>query len=402
MKQGMSWIIHLLIVCMILILPIAIACSYNQNCKTEAESACFLGNENYYFYVYGSHKCPHCKAVIEFLNSTYGKEHLYFCDMDTNITCYQKFLELYSAGVPGYIPAVFIVYNCTVAAVLIGECEDRTFIDRLMQVNKNNSVPIYFAGQNYYGELVIDNHMKFINEFLRYNGYCAVNLQQTNSGSNIKVVRHYDLAHIIVPLIILSLLDSVNPCTLTLYFSFIITLLAAKKKVFGPSIIFISIIYLGYLGLGLGFKTLAGVLPHKLLLILALLFGIYNIIDAGRRYGRGFECRLCDKFNVTVKIMRNPYTAAILLSIISVTVLLPCTSGPLMVFASIIKDYPLYISIPAFMIYNMFFISPMLILWFVAVVLNKKRSIADFLAEKSAVIEFLAGALLVMIALYYL
>lgn len=401
MMKNLVLIIFLIFICLSIMLSSNIINGIERQVISRDKLSNSLTSDNYYFYVYGLHTCLHCRAMIKFLNETYGSEHLYFCDLNTNTTCYQKFIKLTNAGLPGYVPTVFIVYNCTVTAVLIGEYEDKSFINQFMKTNMNKTIPIYVVGQGYMGDLIIKDHISFINTYLKYDGYCFMN-NQAKGSTSVEVVKHYEISQLIVPLIILSLIDSVNPCTLTLYFSFIITLLATGRKVFGPSIVFILIIYAGYLAMGLGFKTIAQILPYKILLIIALILGIYYIIDAGRRYKREMECRLCNRLDITKRVIKNPYITAALLSLLSVTVLLPCTSGPLMIFASIIRDYPLYISIPALMIYNLFFITPLIIIWIITTLLNKKRAVADFLIDKSAIIEFFSGIALILIALYYL
>ncbi len=365
----------------------------------------------FYFYVYGDHECPHCRAMISFLNKTYGSEHVFFCDLRSNKTCVNKLEKLYNLTHQEfllYIPQTYIVYNCTVSALVIGEAENKAFLESLFKTNTGNKIPVYM-GEEHIANIVVKNPREFLKEYVNYNNVCFRNISTTtaasitpNNGSGIEVIKKYDLIQVLPSLIFLALIDSINPCTITLYFSFLLTLLSAKRRIIGPAILFLIVIFVGYYMIAFGFKLLSQYIPTTILLGIAIAVGLYNIIDAGRNYSKGIKCTWCEKIGVFDKVLKSPYIAALILSLISVTVLLPCTSGPLLVFITMIKDYPLYLALPLLIIYNMIFISPLLIIFIASYMLGKQEKIANYIMNNAQVIEFIAGILIILIAFYLL
>ena len=366
-------------------------------------------NVIFYFYIYGQHECPYCRAMRDFLTKTYGSEHVFFCDISSNETCRDKLYRLYALThkpIFFYVPQTYIVYNCTVTVLIIGEVEDKEFLESFFRTNIDNKIPIYeryYTGVKYAGNLVVKDQKEFLKEYVNYNNICFRNMTTASSkNSGIEVTLNYSLTQILPSLIFLALIDSVNPCTITLYFSFILTLLSARKKIVGPAILFLIVVFIGYYMIAFGFKLLSQFIPKRILLAIAIVVGLYNIIDAGRNYSKGIKCTWCEKIGVFDKVLKSPYIAALTLSLISVTVLLPCTSGPLLVFITMIKDYPLYLTLPLLIIYNIIFISPLLIIFIASYMLGKQEKIANYIMNHAQVIEFIAGILIILIAFYLL
>ncbi len=369
-------------------------------------------NVVFYFYIYGDHECPHCHAMWRFLNKTYGSDHVFFCDLRSNKTCVDKLGKLYSLTHQEfllYVPQTYIVYNCTVSALIIGEAEDKEFLESLFKTNTGNKIPVYM-GEEHIANIVVKDQKEFLKEYVNYNNICFRNISTTtttttttpSNSSGIEVIRNYSLTQVLPSLIFLALIDSVNPCTITLYFSFLLTLLSAKRKIIGPAILFLIVIFTGYYMIAFGFKLLSQYIPTTILLGIAIAVGLYNIIDAGRNYSKGIKCTWCEKIGVFDKVLKSPYIAAFILSLISVTVLLPCTSGPLLVFITMIKDYPLYLALPLLVIYNVIFISPLLIIFIASYMLGKQEKIANYIMNHAQIIEFIAGILIILIAFYLL
>ena len=150
--------------------------------------------------------------------------------------------------------------------------------------------------------------------------------------------------------------------------------------------------------IGVGFRLLASYIPSKVLLGLALIVGFYNIYDASRSASKGFKCEVCDRFSIVDRVLKNPYLAALILSGVSVTILLPCTSGPLLVFVSLIHDYPLYLSLAALIVYTLIFSLPLIIILITGFIMGKREAIANYLTDHAAIVEFLAGFLIILFA----
>jgi len=206
---------------------------------------------------------------------------------------------------------------------------------------------------------------------------------------------------ILPSLIILSLLDSINPCTFTMYFSFLVSCLTGKRDV-KPPILFIIIIYLGYLLFAYGLLKLLYFIPPHIFLLLALFIGIYMVVKSSREKTISFKCEWCERLGFISKYLANRYVLAITLSLISVFILLPCTAGPLFAFLGVLKTHSESIHLPALLIYNIIFISPLLLMFIMVFSLGREKRIAKWLKNNANALEFTSGFLLVFIALILL
>ncbi len=373
-------------------------------------------NVIYYFYIYGSPYCPHCHAMYEYLNKTYGSEHVYFCDVVNNDACAKLFNDFVEIKMTQWVPTIFVVYNDTVSAVIIGEYKDKEFLDKLLYTNTHNTVPVYgpgLSGMRIYGYLVINgSHKDFISKYLCMKPYCRasnigadveINYIPYEEATNVnnEMVTEYSkpsIIEVLPALLVLGLLDSINPCTLSIYFSFVLTCIAGKRSV-GPPILFIFVIYTGYLLLGYVLLIISSIVPPQVFIVLALIMGIYTIIRAGRSKMPSFKCEWCEKLGFINKVMGSKYLLALILSLFSVFVLLPCTAGPLAAFIGILHGYPWYIRIPSLLLYNLVFILPLILVFIASYYLGKEKRIAEWLRNNGDALEFIVGFLLTLIAL---
>ncbi|MET1160518.1 MAG: hypothetical protein ABWW65_06105 [Thermoprotei archaeon] len=379
-------------------------------------------NAEYYFYIYGTHTCPHCRAMESFLTNVYGDEHVFFCEVQGNTACNSKFLELASVGLPAAVPQTFIVYNCTVSALVIGEYRDKTVFDKLLQVNNNTLIPVYVPGYTkleLYGYLKLENgnHLDFINYYLNTSKYCViegiitkplvkfVEREELESVENATAVSPGStglvsiLVSILPALLVLALLDSVNPCTITMYFTFTVSCISSSRKSWGPPVLFMAIIYIGYLLLALGLLYIASYIPKQVFALLALVIGIYTILSSGKAHTPEFKCTWCEKMGRVSSFLSSKYVLAGFLALFSVVFLLPCTAGPLLLFIAVLRDYPNNIYIPALLLYNAIFILPLILVFTMIYFMGREKRIANWLKKHSDVLEFLVGFLLVLIAL---
>ena len=139
----------------------------------------------YYFYLYGTHNCPHCRAMEDFLTREYGEDHLYFCDVTVDEECSDKLASLVQAtgeGILNYVPQIYVVYNCTVTALVIGEVRDREFLESFLETNTGSEVPLYL-GRNHVANLVIRDHKSFIQVYLNYGNLCSAGVGETSTTS---------------------------------------------------------------------------------------------------------------------------------------------------------------------------------------------------------------------------
>jgi len=378
---------------------------------THAQTLSNSDSDNYYFYIYGTHDCPHCNAMEKFLVENFGREKVFFCDVEANTTCRNKFIELINMGLSGNVPTIFIVYDYNISAVIIGEYEKLEDINNLLKPNNSSKIPVYvvkesgLTGDSYlelYGYLELNTkHVYFIANYLCCDQYCS-SLINANESSNVvpkfvltKAIGFFD---ILLSLFVLALIDSINPCTLVLYFSFI-SMCLIERKTIGPPLVFLIIIYFGYLLFALLLFRIAVYVPAHLFIILAFIIGMYNIFSSGReKRSSVFKCSWCEKLSKISKLLQNKYMLALVLSTFSVVVLLPCTSGPLLLFISLLRNSSWEIFYPAILLYNVVFLSPMIILYVATIYLGREKKIALWLKNNSQVLEFLSGVLLLLVA----
>ena len=365
----------------------------------------------YYFYIYGENTCPHCIAMHEFLEKTYGKEHVIFCNIlpeTENNPCFKKLEDFSNTGLVLGVPFIIVVYNDTASAIVIGEYENKTFFDSLLHTNPTDKIPVYTGGViiGYINASRLGQH-GFVEYYAPYHPpgtptTCPITTSRTGGGiewtptNKSGQMATMGLSEILGLLVFLALLDSVNPCTLTLYGLFLLGELAMKKRVIGPGLLFIAIVYLGYLAIGFGLFYLAMYIPQKILGILAIILGAYNILDVIRG-GEQFKCSVCDKLSRLGKAMGNPYVMALVLSLISVSVLLPCTSGPLIAFIAVLKTSRPALADILLPIYVAIFSLPLIIIYVVLGVMGKKGLLEKIPSRVLRSVQLITSLVIIMI-----
>jgi len=136
-----------------------------------------------YFFIYGQHSCPHCRATTNFLSTTYGPNMVYFCDLEVSDRCRRLFLDFTKPGITYYVPTTFVVYNGTVSGMVVGELTNKGIVDSLMVVNTDTRIPVYYvtgSGLNRVGYIVFNGtHRDFIEKYLNPSGTTDVDLNIT-------------------------------------------------------------------------------------------------------------------------------------------------------------------------------------------------------------------------------
>ncbi len=356
-----------------------------------------------FFYIYGDPQCPHCTSMKKFIASTYGEDSYYFCDLRSNNTCLQKYLELTSTiKVPQYVPLIILLNNCSVKAIVIGGVEDKEFLDSLLYSNTTSeTIPVYM-GTTHIKDISISDPRAFI---ISYASGKTCNLRivgngtTATSGININVTwtRNPTLLDVLPQLLILSLLDSINPCTIAMYTVFIASRRPGREALVS-GLLFIVIIYIGYLMVAAGLLAVIYVIPPWIFLLLAAILAIYNLARIGRR-GEGEACRECGAWTKFAKLLANNYILSIVLALYSVTALLPCSAGPLFVFLTIIHNLPYYQAITGILLYNIVFISPLLIILIMTTRLGKAKPVIEWINNNNEVLGFISSVILLFIVI---
>uniref|UniRef100_A0A7C4D989 Cytochrome c biogenesis protein, transmembrane region n=1 Tax=Staphylothermus marinus TaxID=2280 RepID=A0A7C4D989_STAMA len=363
-------------------------------------------NIDFYFIIYGSSGCPHCINMKNFLMNSYGSNRVLFIDINSDREAYERFMILVKHGVSGYVPLTFVIYNDNITCAIQGEFTNKAVIDRILKPNDKNEFIIYTSSINnlvpsktvYFGEGY--THRDFI-DFL--NGYSQrINIEIREITDNVE--KENIFLTIIPAMIILALVDSINPCTFALYVSFTLSCTYSRKISRGPPLLFINMVYLGYLLFGLGLSIIAYMLGkfRIIFFIAALLLGVINIFSAGRLGLYSFKCKWCEKIHINPVVFRNKYLLAVFLSLFSIVFLLPCTSGPLMIFAVMISGYDLFIRTLLLGIYNIIFVLPLIAIYLIIANTAKVNKVAKWIEANSGILEFLTGIILVIIAIIFI
>jgi len=180
------------------------------------------------------------------------------------------------------------------------------------------------------------------------------------------------VSEVLAVLIPLAAADSVNPCTFALYATLLLMVLAlgGVRRMLASALAFVAAVFAGYYLLGLGLVTVAGALPPIFTKVIAAAglalgcFGVLTTLRGGfkslvpRRLRRVTEGALDLAVALSLRVA-GPLGSAGLGLLCSFT-LLPCSSGPYVVFAGVLSrlgDRALRYLLLA--LYNLIFVAPL-------------------------------------------
>lgn len=352
-----------------------------------------------FFYIYGDSECPHCASMKEYIAENYGEDSYYFCDLRSNKTCLQKYIDLTTRiDAPQYVPLIILLNNCTVKAIIIGAVEDKEFLDRLLySEDTGDTVPVYMD-TIHIKNITVGNIEGFI-AYYASGKTCETNISSiVGPASQITInttwTRSPSLFDVLPQLLILAFLDSINPCTMTMYALFVASRKPGRHALISGSL-FVLIIYIGYLVIALGLLAVVYLIPPWIYLFLAMILAVYNLARLGRR--REPTCRECGILGKITGILSNDYLLSIFLALYSVIALLPCSAGPLFTFLAVIRDLSYLDAIIGLLLYNCIFIAPLLVILALIAVMGRMKRTVDWINRNSEVIGFLSSILLLFI-----
>ncbi|AFK51687.1 cytochrome c biogenesis protein, transmembrane region [Thermogladius calderae 1633] len=353
--------------------------------------------------IYGDPRCPHCRNTYAYLSSLFGSD-VTFCDISSNSSCQRCYENIARDFYEGYeaVPITLFVVDNTISGVVMGEISNYTvnspsILDPLLAPNNSTTVKAYVIFNK---KLLEVSNVTGASQQALLEKY-DVFYSHGSTGPMVSVaVSGVDYLALIPSLVFLSLLDSVNPCELVTFFSLATTSISGKRRSYGPPILFILLIYIGYFLLGLGLYHFARVVNPLPLALVALAIGVYNTLRPSTPSSlEKLKCGWCERLGINVSSSVS-YLTAVLLAIISVTVLLPCTAGPYAVFAAILKSVAPMLAIALLLLYNLIFVLPLIVILVVVKSAVRQKRLAKWLSSNSSVLNFLTGLALVLISLY--
>jgi len=350
--------------------------------------------DSYVLYVLGDPSCPACTHLKEFLDS-HGLNYV-FCPIYGNETCTKASLTLLKKyGLPPYIPTTLVISDGYVKAVVIGAVADKSFWLNLAFSPPHDYVPV-FMGKELSIKLNV-SPKQLLKELLP-------NLAPSTTTTAIP--KQSTIAPILLAtLVSLALSDAVNPCATYIYVllltaSALVAVRSGRKFVIvGTSAAFISAVFIGYYLLGIGLLRVMGYVPTWVLALIAIGFGLWVIISGLRRTSRVIA--KASMLNLIRKAKASIAMSAILGFIVTFT-LLPCSSGPYVVFTGLLSRYPLTTSLALLALYNLIFVTPLIIITALISSIARVKRVQEFIVSHDRELSVIAGILLVLIGIYIL
>lgn len=309
----------------------------------------------YYFHGIG---CSHCARVDPFMEELKQRE--------------------------GIVIGDFEVYQNRSNAEILMKC-----FDNFKVPENNRGVPIVFINGIYLvGDESILNNLESIIESHPEGIKCPpllINETKIGLSSASSGVTEHDLTGISLATIITAgLADSINPCAIAVLLIMLGSLLSIvkdKKKAFFSGLAFIFSIYIVYFLFGLGLfsaiqSTGISNWVYKIIGIVAILIGLFNIKDYFWYGAGGFVMEIPMSWRPTLQKLLKSITSpmgAFIMGFLVCFFELPCTGGPYFFVIGLLAEKATQAAaIPVLLLYNIFFILPLLLINFLFYYYGKK------------------------------
>ena len=201
----------------------------------------------------------------------------------------------------------------------------------------------------------------------------------------------------------LALSDAVNPCAVFIYTTLLIASILAssgrKRLPLATGAAFIAAVYTGYLAIGLGLMTFLRYVPTWLLGVVAIGFGVWVVAT-----GVAGRSRVVAKESL-LDLVSRAATSTLLsfaLGLLVTFTLLPCSSGPYVVFAGIASRYSTPMAVGLLALYNAVFVTPLVAIMLAVVLGMRHRAVQEFITRHSRGLSVAAGLILIGVGVYVL
>ncbi|MFH1916327.1 MAG: cytochrome c biogenesis protein CcdA [Nanoarchaeota archaeon] len=262
---------------------------------------------------------------------------------------------------PGVEVRIYEVYSDRSNLALL-----TSYFDAQNVSQKERGVPaLFIQGNRYVGDSpIIDN----IDEIFANATKCPETSASENQESQISTLP-------MATVISAALVDSINPCAIAVLLILLGALIATgnKKRALIAGLLFTASIYIAYLLFGLGLFSALQVTGlsywfGKVVGALAIIIGLFNIKDFFWYGGGGFVMEIPRGWRPTLKKMLSGVTSPLGAFVMGFAVCLfelPCTGGPYIFILGLLAERTTMISaLPILLIYNVFFVLPLLLLTF--------------------------------------
>ncbi len=312
--------------------------------STSAENQQTLKACIYFFYGQG---CPHCARVepyLETLEKIYPGIKIHRFEIYNNRTNLQLLMKYFDAyNVSDYergVPVVFLVNKYFVG--------DKPILDHLLNAIKENNVSACPTLEK------------------------RTEIKKAVTGPASTVEQRFGTVPMLT-IIGAALVDSINPCAIAVLLILLSALLVTgeRKRALKAGIAFTISIYIVYFLFGLGLFSALQVTGlsywfYKFIGLLAIIIGILNIKDFFKYGAGGFVMEIPRKWRPSLQRLLRSVTSpigAFFMGFLVCLFELPCTGGPyIFVLGLLAEKTTRLIATPILLIYNLFFILPLIII----------------------------------------
>jgi len=263
----------------------------------------------------------------------------------------------------------FEIYDNRSNMVLLNQ-----YFDNYNIKNEDRGIPAVFIGNKYLigDKPIIDNLETTIKD--NQGADCPKISSQNVTGTTGTTSPTERLSNLsLLTIIGAALVDSINPCAIAVLLILLGALVISgdKKRALKAGLAFTLSIYIAYFLFGLGLFSALQVSGiafwfYKTIGILAIIIGLANIKDFFWYGGAGFVMEIPRAWRPKLKKMLSSVTSplgAFLMGFAVCLFELPCTGGPYIVILGLLAErMTLSASIPLLLIYNLFFVLPLIII----------------------------------------
>ncbi|KKP69817.1 hypothetical protein A2X44_05090 [candidate division CPR3 bacterium GWF2_35_18] len=234
---------------------------------------------------------------------------------------------------------------------------------------EDSGVPAVFVGDTYLGgaDAIKNNLSEKIDYFYENKTACPLDYNRIQGST--EETKKLELT---LPAILLgAAADSVNPCAFAVLIFLLVYLMAVKDKkaMFKVGLTYIIVVFVVYFVSGLGILQLAKYLTAtsvvmKIVASISIVAGLINIKDFFW-YGKGISLHIPESKKPLIEryVKKATFPATIVLGFLVSAFELPCTGGVYLAILGILaQSSDKLLSIFYLLIYNVIFVSPLLII----------------------------------------
>jgi cytochrome c biogenesis protein CcdA len=349
--------------------------------------------------------CPHCAKVEPFIkdflvqhpNLALLKYEVY--NKTDNVPIMDSYISSY--GIPPGIPLIMFSKDVYVRG-------DSPIIDNLESTIASlgeNPCPLANGSSLRFNELDC-NSLPGLPEVLVEN--------ETVSGGGACVEPRQELTF--AKILSLAAVDAVNPCEIAVLVMILFAILTAdptnRKKVLWTGLSFALAIVLMYIVYGLviikffQLVTLlkgVGSVIYKVLAVLAILLGIFNMRDFFHYKPGGFATEMPIFLRPKVKKLISTVTSvkgAFVIGLLVTLFLIPCTMGPYFIAGGLLSSLEILKTLPWLLLYNLVFILPMIIITLIVYFgFTTVENVSGWKERNIKYLHLIAGIILVLLGI---